>query len=239
MKNKKSKVIIITISIIAIIIIIGIVYALASGELNLSGKVTTGSVKIENNDFGITKENGEKTESFEPGDVDILSWTTKNIGTSAVLTRHTIEIYWDEVPENEVEKMLYIYPANMLKSDIIEDFGKKEGTNYNFKTEKISKKVDEKIIYGIKFQFIGDTLDGTNMTGMSKEINYNSENWNNATDDSENALDKISYKILLNPNISYLYQNKSFSIKVITEAMQYTKTENEKWKVVDTQEIND
>lgn len=242
MENKKKKIIIISTIVITSFIIIGIVYALVSGKLNLFGKTTTGSVEIETLNLSLKKTNGSEVNVLEPADINILSWTTKNIGTSGILTRHTLEIYWNDETDANANNLLYLYPANMSKEAILADYEKGEESKYLIKTEKVSKTVNGQVRYGIKYQFLGDTLDGTDMTGVSKEKDYNLNNSevtieNAKTDDNESASDSIAYKILLSPKTSYLYQGKNVSVKVTTEAMQYTEAGSENWKVVDTQEI--
>ena len=91
---------------------------------------------------------------------------------------------------------------------------------------------------GIEYQFLGDVLDGTKMTGKSKEVNYNSESFVNTTDDKSEVEDEIAFNILLSPNTSYLYEGKTITIKVVTEAMQFTEEGKEEWQIVDTQTIN-
>lgn len=242
MENKKKKIIIISTIVITSFIIIGIVYALVSGKLNLFGKTTTGSVEIETLNLSLKKTNGSEVNVLEPADINILSWTTKNIGTSGILTRHTLEIYWNDETDANANNLLYLYPANMSKEAILADYEKGEESKYLIKTEKVSKTVNGQVRYGIKYQFLGDTLDGTDMIGVSKEKDYNLNNSevtieNAKTDDNESASDSIAYKILLSPKTSYLYQGKNVSVKVTTEAMQYTEAGSENWKVVDTQEI--
>lgn len=242
MENKKKKIIIISTIVITSFIIIGIVYALVSGKLNLFGKTTTGSVEIETLNLSLKKTNGSEVNVLEPADINILSWTTKNIGTSGILTRHTLEIYWNDETDANANNLLYLYPANMSKEAILADYEKGEESKYLIKTEKVSKTVNGQVRYGIKYQFLGDTLDGTDMTGVSKEKDYNLNNSevtieNAKTDDNESTSDSIAYKILLSPKTSYLYQGKNVSVKVTTEAMQYTEAGSENWKVVDTQEI--
>lgn len=241
MDNKKKKIIIITI-IIASFIIIGLVYAIVTDNLSLTGKVNTGSVQIETLNLSFKKANGQDVDVIEPADIDTLSWTTKNIGTSGILTRHTLEIYWNDETDENANNLLYLYPANMSKEAILADYEKGEQSQYIIKTEKVSKQVDGKTRYGIKYVFLGDTLDGTDMTGVSKEANYNISDStviqdNLKTDDNETVQDSVAYKLLLSPKTSYLYQGKSVSIKVVTEAMQYTEDVSENWTVVDTQEI--
>lgn len=243
MISKKKKMIVITTIVIASFIIIGLVYAVSTGSLNIFGNVRTGSVEIETLNLTFKKANGQDVDVIEPADIDTLSWTTKNVGTSGVLTRHTLEIYWNDETDENANNLLYLYPANMSRDAILADFEKGDESQYIIKTEKVSKEVDGQVRYGIKYVFLGDTLDGTDMTGVSKEINYNisdesviQEGLN--SDDNQATQDSVAYKLLLSPKTSYLYQGKSVSIKVVTEAMQYTEDGVAEWTVVDTQEIN-
>lgn len=237
MENKKKKAIIITTIVITIFTIIGIAYALVSDNLNLFGKTTTGSVKIETLNLSFKKSNGEEVNVIEPADINTISWTTKNIGTSGILTRHTLEIYWNDETDENASNLLYLYPANVSREEILADYENAEQSKYLIKTEKVSKEVNGSTRYGIKYQFVGDVLDGTDMKNISKEVNYNISDFDSVSDDNDATLDNISYKLLLSPKTSYLFQNKNVSIKVTTEAMQYTEDGSENWTVIDTKEI--
>jgi len=237
MENKKKKAIIITTIVITIFTIIGIAYALVSDNLNLFGKTTTGSVKIETLNLSFKKSNGDEVNVIEPADINTISWTTKNIGTSGILTRHTLEIYWNDETDENANNLLYLYPANVSREEILSDYENAEQSKYLIKTEKVSKEVDGTTRYGIKYQFVGDVLDGTDMKNISKEVNYNLSDFESTSDDNDAVLDNISYKLLLSPKTSYLLQDKNVSIKVTTEAMQYTEDGSENWSVIDTKEI--
>lgn len=243
MLSKKKKTIIITTIVVAVFAIMGIVYALTSGGLEFFGKIKTGSVEIETLNLTLKKANGQDVTVVEPADINTLAWTTKNIGTSGILTRHTVELYWNDVDEATASTLLYVYPANMSKEAILEDYKNGSLSECMIKTTPVSKKENGKTKYGIKFQFLGDTLDGTDIKNVSKEVNYNitTENLIDSsinTDDADDMMDTIAFRLLISPETSYLYQNKSVSVKVVTEAMQYTKDGNQNWKVVDTTTIN-
>ena len=242
MNKTKKRIIIITSLVVLAFIIMSVVYAIATNKLDLTGNVKTGSVEIETLNLTFKKSNGEDVKALEPADIGTISWTTKNIGTSGILTRHTLEIYWNDDVDEKANSLLYLYPANMSKEAILRDYENGEKSEYLLKTEKISKPINGKIRYGFKYTFIGDILDGTDMSGVSKEVNYNISNLdvidaNIKTDDSNKVQDEIAFRLLLSPKTSYLYQNKAISVKVVTEAMQYTEDEIAEWKVVDTQEI--
>lgn len=296
MMNKKKKITIISTIVILSFTIMGIVYALLSDKEELNNKLTVGSVHIENSNLSLRKSNGEETSILEPADIDTLSWTTENVGTSGALTRHTLEIYWKDMVEEDANKLLYLYPANISKEAILEDF-KNEG-KLQLHTEKVSKEIDGEIRYGVKYQFVGDTLNGTDMKDVNKEVNYNysledigneekneinSDVENNEinldtqnsignetnlnedskennksqsleniteeekqkiidknvnTDDNESNTDEIAFRVLLSPKTSYLFQGKEVSIKVTTEAVQYTEDGSENWTIVAVDEIS-
>ena len=242
MNKTKKRIIIITSLVVLAFLIMSIVYAFTTEKLDFTGNVKTGSVQIETLNLSFKKANGTDVKTLEPADVSTISWTTKNIGTSGILTRHTLEIYWNDDVDEKANNLLYLYPANMTNEAILKDYANAEQSEYLLKTERISKEIDGKIRHGFKYTFIGDTLDGTDMSGVSKEINYNILKTdivtsNTKTDDNEKHQDSIAFKLLLSPKTSYLYQGKAVALKVVTEAMQYTEDGSAEWKVVDTKEI--
>ncbi len=236
MKKKKIGVIV-----FVSVIIVGIVFATVSINTIIQNMVKSGTVQVEEINLQLKDMQGNITkeiQDWEPGDVDLVTWNVKNIGTSAVYTRNKLQIYWnEEIASNN--QVIYLYPANMSRQEIIEDFKKGEDSNYKLNITSGEINIDDNTIKkGIEYQFLGDVLDGTKMTGNSKEVNYNSESFENTTDDNSEVEDKIAFNILLSPNTSYLYEGKTLTIKVITEAMQFTKEGKEEWQIVDTQTIN-
>lgn len=236
MKKKKMGVII-----LVIVIIVGIVLATVSINRLIQNFVKSGTVQVEEINLQLKDSEGNITKEiadWEPGDVDLVTWKVKNIGTSAVYTRNKLQIYWNEevLSNNQV---IYLYPANMSKQEIIEDFKKGEDSKYKLNVTSGEITLDDNNVKkGIEYQFLGDVLDGTKMTGKSKEVNYNSESFVNTTDDKSEVEDEIAFNILLSPNTSYLYEGKTLTIKVVTEAMQFTEEGKEEWQIVDTQTIN-
>ena len=234
--SKKKKSIIIVSIVIAAFAIMGIVYALLSDNTEIINKITIGTVKIDSLNLKLTDKKGNQVELMAPADVDTLSWTTKNLGTSGVLTRHTLEIYYED------NVNLYMYPANMSEEAIYADFEKiqnGEESSYLIKTEPITGEKK-----GMKYSFIGDTLNGSDNKEVSKEVNYNVTeesiiDSNINTDDTDKKSDEIAFRILLSPKTSYLEQGKKLSAKVTTEAMQYTEDGKENWQVVDVEYFND
>lgn len=236
MYSTKRKIAIITTIVIAFFAIMAVIYALASGSIDIWGKTTTGSVEIETINLKYIKNNGENVEVVEPSDYNTISWTTKNVGTAGILTRHTLEIIWNEFDNLGANNMIALYPANISKEDAIEDF-ESINSKYKIEVQNTEKSINGNNRTGIKYQFLGDILDGTDMTGVSKEVNYNLAEFDNKTDDNNNNEDNISFKLLISPKLSYLYQNKSLSIFVKTEAMQYAEDGNQEWVVVDEKQV--
>lgn len=239
MKNKKKK--IITAG-LAIGVIAGVTFAITSSEKILENIVKSGTVEVESINLQLKDSQGnisKQIEDWEPGDVDLVTWKVKNIGTAAVYTRNKIQIYWNEdVPNNS--QYIYLYPANMSKETIIEDFKKGEKSQYAIEVTSGTITLDSgEKKNGIEYTFLGDSLDGSEMVGKSKEINYNSGDFDKTTDDSSTTEDAIAFNILLSPKTSYLFAGKTITIKVVTEAMQYTDEGKAEWKVVDTQTIGD
>ena len=101
MKNKKSK---ISVMILIILVIAGIVIATVSINKLLENRVNSGTVEVENINLTLTEPSGNSSKEisdWEPGDVDKISWTVKNVGTSAVYTRNRLLIYWnEEIPDD-------------------------------------------------------------------------------------------------------------------------------------------
>ena len=245
MMSKKKKIAIIATVVILSFVIIGTVYALMSDRIKLENPFTISSVKINDLNLQLTKSNGQQATVLEPADIDTVSWTTDNIGTSGVLTRHTLEIYWDEDVGPDGSTLLYLFPANLSKEAILADFAKAyagQNTQYLLETTPVSKTVGAETKYGIKYQFVGDALNGSDNVEVSNEVNYNSDvtaaiDSTITTDDESKTQDNIAFRLLLSPKTSYLFQGKSVSVTVTTEAMQYTENGSQNWTVVDTQTI--
>ena len=244
MSNKKKIGIIAAIIVISFVIM-GFVYAFFSDNVQITNKIKIGTVRIDDLNLTLKKENGTLEDVLEPADIDTISWTTKNIGTSGVLTRHILEIYWQEDTDIDASNLLYLYPANISKQAILTDFEKiqkGEESTYLIKTESINEEVSGGKKYGMKYKFVGDALNGSDGNEVSKEVNYNSTeatiiDENISTDDTSKTDDEISFRVLVTPKLSYLFQGKPVSIKVTTEAMQYTEEGEENWTVVDTIEV--
>ena len=209
--SKRKKTIIIASVVVAAFAIMGIVYALLGDKTELINKITVGTVQIDSLNLRLTDKNSEEATLMAPADIDTLSWTTKNMGTSGVLTRHTLEIYYDDGVD------FYMYPANMSEEAIYADFEKiqnGEESQYLIQTQPITGEKS-----GIKYSFIGDTLNGSDNKDVSHEVNYNTtvesiKDSNINTDDDNKKNDEIAFRLLLSPKTSYLEQGKKISVKM-------------------------
>lgn len=236
-EQKKKK---IKIGVITAITIAGLSIAAVTANKALENVVTSGTVNVEAINLQIKDKDGNNTKelkSWDPGDVNMITWKVKNSGTAAVYTRNRISIYWNEDFDDN-EQVLYLYPANMSKSEIIEDYKKGADSKYAINVEVGDITLEDGTIKrGIQYSFNGDSLDGSEMTGLSKEENYNSADFTSATDDSNVSEDDIAFNILLSPKTTYLYGDKTITIDVVTEAMQHTDDGKEEWHIVDKQSI--
>ena len=123
--TKKKKIIIITSIVLASFIIIGVVYAFFTDFEKLTNRFSIGTLNIQDTEISFKKANGEDADLLEPGDINTLSWTTKNVGTSAALTRQTLELYWTDDLDVGVNTLIFLYPANMT-----DEAGAKGGRHY-------------------------------------------------------------------------------------------------------------
>lgn len=226
-KNKKVLIIVLT-SMLVCVLIIGLIYALLTATDNKNNQIRIGSLDIEIVDLDL-KKNNTSTRTMMPGDIDIVSWTSSNVGTSTALTRHTIDVYWKDVEdvnaltEADASSLLTFYPSTLSDEEIMADFegdGSKKISPIEVIPTEVTKQVDGKTVYGFRYKFLGSTLEGSVSQGVS---DISSEN--------------ISFKLLLNPNTSYLYQNKLIGVDVVTEGMQYTEEGSGTWTVTDSQGI--
>lgn len=92
MKKKKIGVIV-----LVIVIIVGIVLATVSINRLIQNLVKSGTVQVEEINLQLKDLEGNSTKEiadWEPGDVDLVTWKVKNIGTSAVYTRNKLHVYF-------------------------------------------------------------------------------------------------------------------------------------------------
>ena len=240
--TKKKRIIIISSIVVASFIIMGIVYAFFTDFEQLTNRLVAGTLNIEDTEISFKEANGENADLLEPGDINTLSWTTKNVGTAGALTRQTLELYWTDDLDVGVNTLIYMYPANMTDEAILEDYAKGENSEYAIDFTEVTRTIEGKNKNGVKYQFVGDTLNGSDNIEVSNEVNYNSDvaaviDSNINTDDTNKKEDSIAYKILLSPDTSYLYQGRKLSVFLTTEGMQYTEDGSGTWTVEDTQQI--
>lgn len=233
-KKKKTKAVV-----TSLIIIAGITIAVTIGGV-IQFLVRSGTVKVDKINLQLKDSRGnvgKEIRDWEPGDINQVSWKVKNIGTAAVYTRNRLQIYWNEEVNTDAQ-MIYLYPANMSKQEIMTDFKKGEEAEYAIAVEVGDVDVGEgETKKGVEYVFYGDVLDGTKMTGKSQEVDYNIQANVKETDDNSATEDDIAFNILFSPKTSYLYEGKTVTIKVITEAMQCTDNGKAEWQIVDSQSI--
>ena len=234
-KSKKVKIIVGTVLVIA-----GVSIAAVTANKVIENTVKSGTVSVESINLQLTDETGNSTKnltSWDPGDVETISWKVKNNGTAAVYTRNRLRVYWnEETPDNE--KVLYLYPANVGKSDILNDIEKGENAEYAIKAEYGKITLDDGTVKnGYEYELFGDILDGSEMTGKSEEVNYNIQAFNSMTDDSNATEDDVAFNLVLSPKTSYLYGKNTLTIEVVTEAMQCTEDGKEAWNIVNIQTL--
>ena len=234
-KSKKVKIIVGTVLVIA-----GVSIAAVTANKVIENTVKSGTVSVESINLQLTDETGNSTKnltSWDPGDVETISWKVKNNGTAAVYTRNRLRVYWnEETPDNE--KVLYLYPANVGKSEILNDIEKGENAEYAIKAEYGKITLDDGTVKnGYEYELFGDILDGSEMTGKSEEVNYNIQAFNSMTDDSNATEDDVAFNLVLSPKTSYLYGKNTLTIEVVTEAMQCTEDGKEAWNIVNIQTL--
>ena len=237
-EQKKSKKIKLIVGLL--IVIAGVSIAVITANRSLENVVTSGTVSVESINLQLIDEKGNSTKnltSWDPGNLEKITWTVKNTGTAAVYTRNKLRIYWNKnVPDEE--QVLYLYPANISKQDILADIAKGDNAEYAIKANYGTITLDDgSTKKGFEYEILGDVLDGSEMTGLSEEVNYNSKSFEPTTDDTSAVEDSVAYNLLLSPDTSYLYGKHSLTIEVITEAMQCTEDGKEEWHIVGTQSL--
>lgn len=237
-KQKKSKKIKILVG--TVLVIAGVSVAAVTANKVIENTVKSGTVSVESINLQLTDESGNSTKnlsSWDPGDVQTVSWKVKNSGTAAVYTRNKLRVYWnEETPDNE--KVLYLYPANVSKSEILKDIAKGENAEYAIKAEYGQITLDDGTEKkGYEYELFGDILDGSEMTGKSEEVNYNIQAFDKTTDDTNAVEDDVAFNLLLSPKTSFLYGKNTLTIEVVTEAMQCTEDGKEEWNIVSIQTL--
>lgn len=236
-EQKKKK---IKIGVITALTIAGLSIAAVTANNIVQKNITSGSVEVENINLQLQDQSGnfvKELPNWDPGDVNMIKWNVKNIGTAAIYTRNKLRIYWNEEIEDS-KQVIFLYPANMSKSEIIEDCKKGESSKYAIQVDVGDVTLDDKTVKkGIEYSFFGDALNGSEMVINGTEINYNSPDFEVRTDETSPTEDNIAFNILLSPDTTFLYGGKTLTIEVITEAMQHTDDGKSEWKIVDKQTL--
>lgn len=236
-ERKKKK---IKIGLITALTIAGLSIAAVTANNTIQKKVTSGTVEVESINLQLQDKSGnfvKELPNWDPGDVNMIKWNVKNVGTAAIYTRNRLRIYWNEDIEDS-KQVIFLYPANMSKSEIIEDYKKGESSKYAIKANIGDITLEDKTIKkGIEYSFLGDALDGSEMVVNGTEINYNSPDFEAKTDETSPTEDNVAFNILLSPDTTFLYGGKTLTIEVVTEAMQHTDDGKAEWKIVDRQAL--
>ena len=239
-KQKKSKKVKLLVG--SAIVIAGISIAAVTANKSIENTVKSGTVQVESINLQLVDEKGNSTKnlnSWDPGDIQTVTWKVKNNGTAAVYTRNKLRVYWNEELPDE-EKVLYLYPANVNKQQIKSDIIKGDAAQYAVDAQYGNITLDDgSIKKGYEYELFGDILDGSEMTDKSEEVNYNIDAFETTTDDTNTTEDDIAFNLYLSPTLSYLYGDKTLTIEVVTEAMQCTEDGKQEWNIVSIQRIGD
>lgn len=229
MESKKTKTLIIIAALLAVtVLVIGIAYARLTSSEEKRNRLKVGTFDIQILNLDMKNSSNESTRTMMPGDIDKISFTAKNNGTMAALTRHIIDIYWKDVEtinsitELDASELLVLYPSNLTDEQIRADYAgeKTQKLTVELMPTAVQKEVNGKTVYGLRYKFLGNTLEGSKPQGV-------------ADSDSQD----ISFKLLLSPQTSYLYQEEPIGVDVVTEGQQYTEEGSGTWTVTDSQGI--
>lgn len=223
MEVKNKRIILYITAAFVLMAVFGIVYAVLTTTDEKKNKFQVGTLNIEINNLDL-KKNNVSTRVIMPGEIDVVSWTTENVGTITAKTRHVVDVYWKDVEdinaitEIAAQDLLILYPANLTDAEILADFennGNKrlatevteQGVEPKWTVEAIptvvQKQVNNKTVYGLRYKFLSATLDGSS-----------------STNDPKVSSEDLSFKIFLRPDASYLYQTKEIGIDVVVEGLQ-------------------
>lgn len=239
MDSKNKKMILAALAVVSIVVlIIGITYAVLTDMDDKNNKFKVGNLDIEIVNLDL-KKNNVSTRVIMPGEIDVVSWTSENVGTITAKTRHVVDIYWKDVEdinaitEIAAQDLLILYPANLSDAEILADFennGNKrlatevteQGVEPKWIVEAIptvvEKKVNNKTVYGLRYKFLSATLDGSN-----------------STNDPKVSSQDLSFKVFLRPDASYLYQQKEIGVDVVVEGLQ--DNGDGEWTIADAEGI--
>ena len=204
-----------------------------------SGKV--GTVSIDDTNLLITDNTGKNSESFmtwNPGDINTISWKVENVGTKSIATRNKLYIYWDDEMNkySEADNIVYLYPQNMTNNDIeAEMLAKDPASKIDIGAPK-QFTIDGKSHKGWEYICPGDILDGVGAdaeTGDAFEADYESN-----INDMSATYDSISYKLALSNYANVHTMDKNLKVVVVTEVMQARNTSDAVWETVSVKEVN-
>lgn len=244
LKRNYKRVAIFSAIVVMVFVSLTISYALFTDVINKNNKLTMGKLKIENRDLKVENKLTQTMQSeitvWSPGDANIITWNTVNVGTSAAKTRHTIQVYWkDSNIDDFAKELIYLYPNNMTNEEILQDFAAQKANAISV-DKQATIQINNEIKKGFSYTFYGDTLNGSDNKNVATEVDYNNKNFGTTeftTVESEVTLDKIAFRILLSPSASYLYQGNQLSVHIITEALQYTEDGTREWQIESIQDI--
>lgn len=239
-----KKTVIFSIIIVMVFVILMTSYALFTDVITKNNKFTMGNLKIENRDLKVenklTKTMETEITVWSPGDANIITWNTVNVGTVGAKTRHTIQVYWKNSNiDDSAQELIYLYPVNMTNEEILQDYAG-EKTNAISVDRQAIIQVNNENKKGFSYTFYGDTLNGSDNKNIATEVDYDNKNFGTTeftSVESDDTLDKIAFRILLSPSAPYLYQKEQLSVHIITEALQYTEDGNGEWQIESIQDI--
>lgn len=204
-----------------------------------SGKV--GTVSISDINLLVADNTGNSSESFKtwnPGDINTITWRVENTGTKSIATRNKLYLYWEDEMNNysEANDIVYLYPQNVLNSDIeAEMLAKDPKSKIDIGAPK-EITINGKKYTGWEYIVSGDILDGVGAdaeTGDAFETDYKSN-----LNDMSSTYDSIAYKLALSNYANVHTMGKNFKVVVVTEAMQARNTADSEWETVSVKEIS-
>lgn len=235
MKNKKMAIGLATTASFAILGLSAFALFTARDDSDFIAKA--GNVNIQVDSLSMTNHT-----NINPGDNDpnnpedaiegtnhIFEYTVTNVGTKSVRTRHTI-ILTAEDENGELLDARYLGLFNNDVEIITKTYILEDGTE----VEELDES-NEEFVKAIKYVFLGDIFDGygeaiadggdaekESLAGVIKE------------DDNGIVSSTYYYDFALLRNASNKYQDATFKIDVVIEAMQYRNTNESDWETVTT-----
>lgn len=204
-----------------------------------SGKV--GTVSISDINLMVTDNTGKPSESIKtwnPGDINTITWKVENTGTKSIATRNKLYLYWEDDMNkySEANDIVYLYPQNISNNDIENEMLEQ---NTKSKIDLGAPKditINGKKFTGWEYVCSGDILDGVGdnaETGDAFEADYQSN-----LNDMSPTYDSLAYKLALSNYANVHTMDKNFKVVVVTEAMQARNTADSEWETVSVKEIS-